>query len=147
LQEDTKSLPTNFPFTLHPTGRYCKKIRGKLYYFGADSLATDRLYLAADMAALIYKCRWQVEIFFRSFKHIPGCRHLLSYCDNGVELQTYAAIIACLLIALYTGCKPTKRTYEMFRWYFSGWADEDELTAHIEQLSPFFWKAVLHKSS
>lgn len=97
-------------------------------------ICTDRLDLSADVIALIYKCRWQIEIFFRFFKHILGCRHLLSYCDNGIELQIYAAIIACLLIALYTGRKPTLRTYEMFCWYLSGWADEEELLAHIERL-------------
>lgn len=97
-------------------------------------VCTDRLDLDADVIALIYKCRWQIEIFFRFFKHILGCRHLLSYSDNGVELQIYAAIITCLLIALYTGRKPTLRTYEMFCWYTMGWADEDELMAHIEKL-------------
>jgi len=100
-------------------------------------ICTDRLDLPADVIALIYKCRWQVEIFFRFFKHILGCRHLLSYCDNGIELQVYAAIIACLLIALYTGRKPTLRTYEMFCWYLTGWADEDELMAHIEKLQEY----------
>jgi len=97
-------------------------------------VCTDRMDLPADVIALIYKCRWEIEIFFRFFKHILGCRHLLSYCENGVELQIYAAIIACLLIALYTGRKPTLRTYEMFCWYLTGWADEEELTAHIERL-------------
>ena len=97
-------------------------------------VCTDRFDLPADVIALIYKCRWQIEIFFRFFKHIPGCRHLLSYCENGVELEIYAAIIACLLIALYTGRKPTLRTYEMFCWYLSGWADEEEMMAHIERL-------------
>ena len=97
-------------------------------------ICTDRLDLPAEVIALIYKCRWQIEIFFRFFKHILGCRHLLSCCDNGIELQIYAAIIACLLIALYTGRKPTLRTYEMFCWYLTGWADEDELMAHIEKL-------------
>jgi hypothetical protein len=97
-------------------------------------ICTDMLDLPAEVIALIYRCRWQIEIFFRFFKHVLGCRHLLSYCDNGIELQTYAAIIACLLIALYTGRKPTLRTYEMFCWYLSGWADEDELIAHIERL-------------
>ena len=97
-------------------------------------VATDMMDLSADCISLIYKCRWQIEIFFRFFKHILGCRHLLSYCENGIELEIYAAIIACLIIALYTGRKPTLRTYEMFCWYLSGWADEEELIAHIEHL-------------
>lgn len=101
---------------------------------GTMLIATNRTDLPADVVALIYKHRWQIEIFFRFFKHILGCRHLLSYDDNGVEIEVYVGIIACLLIALYTGRKPTKRTYEMFCWYLSGWADEEELQEHIESL-------------
>jgi hypothetical protein len=97
-------------------------------------IATDRFDLEADVIALIFKHRWMIEIFFRFFKHVLGCRHLLSYCQNGIELQTYAAIIACMLIALWTGRKPTIRTYEMLCWYFTGMADEEELLAHIARL-------------
>ena len=97
-------------------------------------IATDRFDLAAEVVALIFKHRWAVETFFNFFKHVLGCRHLLSYCQNGIELQTYAAIIACMLIALWTGRKPTLRTYEMLCWYFTGMADEEELLAHIGRL-------------
>jgi len=72
----------------------------------------------------------------RFFKHVLGCRHLLSHCENGIEIQTYLGIIACLLISLWTGKKPTLRTYEMICFYFTGLADEEELLAHIEKLSP-----------
>lgn len=97
-------------------------------------VATDRLDFEADVIALIFKNRWAIEIFFRFFKHILGCRHLLSQCQNGIELQMYSAIIACMLISLWTGCKPTLRTYEMVCWYFTGMADEEELLAHISKL-------------
>ena len=97
-------------------------------------IATDMFGLEADVIALIFKHRWAVEIFFRFFKHVLGCRHLLSYNQNGIELQTYAAIIACMLISLWTGRKPTLRTYEMLCWYFTGMADEEELLAHIAGL-------------
>jgi len=97
-------------------------------------IATDLLDLPAEVAALIYQCRWGIEIFFRVFKHLLGCRHLLSQCENGIRLQMYAAILACMLIALYTGGKPTVRTYEMLNWYFLGWADEEELQSHIARL-------------
>lgn len=97
-------------------------------------IATDRFDLEADVIALIFKHRWMIEIFFRFFKHVLGCRHLLSYCQNGIELQTYAAIIACMLIALWTGRRPTLRTYEMLCWYFTGMASQEELLAHIAKL-------------
>ena len=98
------------------------------------ALATDLVDLAADVIALIFQHRWTIEIFFRFYKHILGCRHLLSYQRNGIELQTYAAILACLLISLWTGRKPTLRTFEMLCWYFTGMASEAELLAHIERL-------------
>ena len=97
-------------------------------------IATDRFDLEADVIALIFKHRWAVETFFNFFKHVLGCRHLLSTCQNGIQLQTYAAIIACMLIALWTGRKPTLRTYEMLCWYFTGMADQDELLNHIARL-------------
>lgn len=96
------------------------------------AIATDLVDLDADVIALIFQYRWTIEIFFRFYKHILGCRHLLSYNRNGIELQTYAAILACMLISLWTGRKPTLRTFEMLCWYFTGMASEEELLAHIE---------------
>jgi IS4 transposase len=90
--------------------------------------------LDALLVALGYRYRWSVELFFRWFKCILGCRHLLSESQNGVEIQVYIAIIASLLISLWTGRKPTKRTFEMVCLYLSGWADEEELLNHIETL-------------
>lgn len=98
-------------------------------------IATDVLDVPADVIALIYKHRWAIETFFRFFKHVLGCRHLISHCNNGIEIQTYLGIIACLLIALWTGRKPTLRTYEMICFYFTGMATEEELLAHIEKLA------------
>lgn len=106
---------------------------------GVDSdgilrIVTNLLDVPADVIALIFAYRWAIEIFFRFFKHMLGCRHLLSHKQNGIEIQTYSAIIACMLIALWTGRKPTKRTFEMVCFYFCGLAGEEELMAHIEKL-------------
>lgn len=101
---------------------------------GILRIATNLLDVPAEIIALIYIYRWTIEIFFRFFKHILGCRHLLSHSSNGIQIQTYCAIIACLLISLWTGRKPTLRTYEMICWYFCGMASEEELLAHIAKL-------------
>lgn len=97
-------------------------------------VVTDIMDADAELIALLYKRRWVIETFFRFFKHVLGCRHLLSHCANGIEIQVYLAIIACMLIALWTGRKPTLRTYEMLCHYMSGLADEEELLGHIEKL-------------
>ncbi len=76
-------------------------------------LATNALDLPAELVVLAYQYRWQIELFFRWLKCVLGCRHLLSQSQEGVQLQVYAAIIAALLIGLWIGAKPNKRTYEM----------------------------------
>jgi len=97
-------------------------------------IATNLMQTPAEVVGLIFRQRWTVEIFFRFFKHVLGCRHLLSHRHNGIEIQVYMAIITCMLIALWTGRKPTLRTVEMIRFYFIGWADADELETHIAKL-------------
>jgi hypothetical protein len=97
-------------------------------------ILTNLVDVPANVIATIYSYRWTIEVFFRFFKHILGCRHLLSTDPRGIEIQAYCAIIACLLITLWSGRKPTKRTYEMVCFYLIGWASEDELLRHIEKL-------------
>jgi hypothetical protein len=101
---------------------------------GLIRIATNLLDVPAEVIGFLYQRRWTIEIFFRFLKHILGCRHLLSTDPVGIEIQAYCAIIACLLIALWTGKQPTKRTYEMICFYFIGWADEEELLNHLTKL-------------
>lgn len=101
---------------------------------GVLRLATNLLDVPAEIIALLYHYRWTIEIFFRFFKQILGCRHLLSHSQNGIEIQTYCAIIACMLISLWTDKKPTLRTCEMICWYLIGVADLEEMLAHLAKL-------------
>lgn len=97
-------------------------------------IATSEEKLPATTISAIYKDRWQIEIFFRHFKHLLGCRHLLCHSHNGVKLEMYVAIIACLLIMLWTGKKPTKATNEMLYYYMIGLADDEDLQRHLSRL-------------
>ena len=111
--------------------------RGGAAGHGSDGflrIATNLLDVPAEIIALIFRHRWSIEIFFRFFKHVLGCRHLISHDQRGIEIQTYCAIIACMLISLWTGRKPTLRTYEMICYFFIGWASEEELLAHLRKL-------------
>lgn len=100
----------------------------------SDVILLTNLDLPAEIVAPLYRYRWQVELFFRWFKCILGCTHWVSQTRSGLTLQVYVAILASVLIRLWTGRKPTKRTFEMICLYFQGWATAEELTAHIESL-------------
>jgi len=95
-------------------------------------LATDLLDLSADLIAMIYRYRWQIELFFRWFKCVLKCKHLLSLSENGVAIQVYCALIASLLISLWSGRKPTKRIFEMICLHMQGWASDEELEKYLK---------------
>jgi len=97
-------------------------------------LVTDNLELPAQIVAELYRLRWTIELYFRMIKQLLGCRHLLSTHPEGVTIQLYMAIIACIMILALTGKMPTKRTYEMICHYLAEWASLEELEAHIQKL-------------
>jgi len=97
-------------------------------------LVTNDLSLSAELIAIAYRYRWQVELFFRWLKCILGCRRFISQSEQGVTLQIYLAIIASLLIGLWIGVKPNKRTYEMLCHYLAGWATAKEVEDYVLKL-------------
>jgi hypothetical protein len=101
---------------------------------GVLIIVTNLLDVPAEIIAILYQYRWHIEIFFRFFKQVLGCGHLLSHRREGIEIQTYCAIIACLILSSMIPGRVTKRTHEMLHWYLLGVADEDELAAHLRKL-------------
>jgi hypothetical protein len=97
-------------------------------------LVTDRLDLDADLVAIAYRYRWTIELFFRWLKCVLRARHLLSHKQAGIELQLYAALIVSLVIAIRTGSKPNKRTFETIQFYLLGWVSDEEFDAHLRSL-------------
>ena len=51
-KKSRKTRSDKLPLTLHPTGQYCKKIKGKLYYFGTDKKQALQRYL--EDAAILH---------------------------------------------------------------------------------------------
>lgn len=92
-------------------------------------IATNLLDTPAEVIALLYRYRWSVELFFRFFKQILGCRHLFSDDPRGITIQCYCAVIACMLLQLYSGKKPSKEMHRMIGFYLCGWADEADVLA------------------
>lgn len=96
-------------------------------------IITDMTDLEPELVALIYQQRYSIELFFRFLKQVLGLRHLISQRPEGVEIQVYCAIIACLVIQLQTGRKPDKYTVAMMGWFFLGLADEQDVIDHLNK--------------
>lgn len=94
-------------------------------------LVTSRQDLPAELIGLIYRYRWQIELFFKWLKSILGSAHWLAESSRGVAIQLYAALIASLLLLLATGRRPTKRQMEAMALYFAGFASETELLREL----------------
>jgi len=97
-------------------------------------LLTDQMDLDVSLIGLLFRYRWQIELFFRWFKKVLQADRLLALSQNGMTIVMYCALIASQLVVLWTGRKPTKRTYEALCFNVSGWIDNEELQQHIERL-------------
>jgi hypothetical protein len=97
-------------------------------------LVTDQMDLDAELVSLLYRCRWQIEIYFRWLKTVLKADRLLSLSEDGMTIVMYCALIASLLVTLWTGGKPTKRTWELICFYFLGWVDEPFLVERLAKL-------------
>lgn len=95
-------------------------------------LATTRQDVPAEMIGLIYRYRWQVELFFKWLKTMLPCGHWLAESPRGATLQIYSLLIAALLLFLWTGRRPTKRQMEALRFYWAGFIDAEELAQALK---------------
>jgi hypothetical protein len=85
----------------------------------------------ADVLALLYRRRWQIECFFRWLKCLLDCRHWLAESQRGVTVQLYLALIAALLCQQHLGHRPSKRLMEAIQMYQFGWVTLQELMAAV----------------
>jgi hypothetical protein len=95
--------------TIYFTGRYSKtdypeqvrrvgffdSTNNKRYYF-----FTNNFYLPALTIAQLYKCRWQVELFFRWIKQHLRIKAFYGTSENAVKTQIWIAISVYLLVAI-----------------------------------------------
>ena len=97
---------------------------------------TNDFTLSAFSITQLYKARWRIELFFRWFKKVLEADRLLSLDEGGLTIVIYCALIASMLIVLWTGRKPTKRTFELICFYFAGWISDEEFLRHLQRLAP-----------
>ncbi len=90
-------------------------------------LITNLRNVSAKTIALLYRYRWQVELFFRWFKSFGNFGHLISHERDGVLTHLYVTIIAVLLMHLHTGYRPSKYMFALVGQVAVGAATLDEI--------------------
>lgn len=60
-------------------------------------LLTNNFKLAASTIAVLYKARWQIEIFFRNLKQLLRVKSFVGTTKNAVETQLWTAMLTMLL--------------------------------------------------
>lgn len=94
---------------------------------GVIRLLTNLLEIDAWAIALLYRYRWQVELFFRWLKCFANFAHLISECREGVLLSFYVAVIGVLLMYLHTGAKPSKYAFSLLGLVANGASTLEEI--------------------
>lgn len=90
-------------------------------------LITNLRNLPAHVIALLYRYRWQVELFFRWLKCYANFTHLISHNRQGLLAHFYVTIIAVLLMYLHGGFRPSKYLFALMGQVAVGAATLDEI--------------------
>ncbi len=77
---------------------------------------TNNMSLTAQEIALLYKNRWQVEVFFKWIKQHLKIKSFWGNSENAVRIQIYTAIITYCLVAIVSyDLKINRSTYEILQ--------------------------------
>ena len=103
-------------------------------------LLTTLLDLDASIIGLLYRYRWQVELFFRWLKCYARFDHLISHNREGGLLNFYVAVVGVTLMYLHMGCRPSKYMFSNSRplEYDSSWLahfDCDRMLRHLRDVA------------
>lgn len=77
---------------------------------------TNHFQVISDQVALLYKNRWQIELFFKWIKQHLKIKSFWGTSENAVRIQIYSAIITyCLVSIIGKELKIERSTYEILQ--------------------------------
>ena len=100
--------------------QYPEKIRRVKFYDAEFNrtfvFLTNNMELTAEQVALLYKNRWQVELFFKWIKQHLKIKSFWGTSENAVRIQIFCAISAyCLVAIIGYDLKISRSTYEILQ--------------------------------
>jgi hypothetical protein len=100
---------------------------------GQVRLVTNLLDVEARIVGLLYRYRWQVELFFRWLKTYANFAHLISHSRPGVLLSFYVAVIGVMLTYLHSGARPSKYAFSLLSVVANGGAMLEEILPILKE--------------
>jgi hypothetical protein len=94
---------------------------------------TSLLEVPASLVGILYRHRWQIELFFRWLKVWGNFEHLISHSRNGLTIQFYVAVIGVLLTYLSTGHRVSKYAVSLLTFVASGQATLEDILPVLEK--------------
>lgn len=96
--------------------RYPKRLRRVAVWDEGNQeeveLLTNQFSWSANTVGEIYRCRWQIEIFFRDVKQLLHIKSFIGTSENAVMIQIWTAMIAILILKML-------KALAQYKWYLS----------------------------
>jgi len=118
---DNVLLDQTIRLTSYQTKKKYPAVLRRIVYYAPDlkrtfTFLTNDFTLKAKDIALLYKERWQVELFFRWIKQHLKVTSFWGTTENAVRIQIYVAIIAyCLVAIVEHDAKLNRTTFNVLR--------------------------------
>lgn len=100
--------------------QYPDKLRRVKYYDSETErifvFLTNNMDITAEQVALLYKNRWQIELFFKWIKQHLKIKNFWGTSENAVRTQIFTAIITyCLVAIIGSDLKINRSIYEILQ--------------------------------
>jgi len=125
---NTRRNLNNYPARLRRIVYYAEELNRSFVYY------TNNFYLDAKDIALLYRYRWQVELFFKWIKQHLRVKRFWGESENGVKIQIHIAIITyCLMAIIKHDLKLDRPVFEVMRILGSSLLVQDSLRDLFKQ--------------
>ena len=121
-----------YPGTLRRIVYYAEDLRRTFTFI------TNSFDIRAKDVAMLYKNRWQVELFFKWIKQHLHVKSFWGNTENAVRIQIYSAICAyCLVAIVEHDCRLNRSTFEVLRVLSASLMDKTPIRELFERVPTY----------
>lgn len=120
-----------YPVLLRRVGYYSVEHKRTFTYL------TNNFGISAKYVVLLYKNRWQVELFFKWIKQHLNVKSFWGVSENAVRIQIYSAITAyCLVAIIEHDLRLNRSTFDVLRILSMSLFDKTQIRDLFERPEP-----------